>query len=121
MNCVRCGKETEGKAVFCPECLEEMERYPVKPGTIIHIRQRPEADTQKPVRKKRELSTEQQLKNAVDLIQFLVVLLMGMFTTLVLTGVLLYYSLSQAISHPQPEGTQPLTGRNYSTVIPANE
>ena len=31
MNCMKCGRETENEAVFCPDCLQIMEKYPV-PG-----------------------------------------------------------------------------------------
>ena len=37
MNCMKCGRETADDQVFCAGCLEEMERYPVKPGTVVHI------------------------------------------------------------------------------------
>ena len=35
MSCMKCGKEVSEDQVFCPECLAEMERYPVKPGTPV--------------------------------------------------------------------------------------
>ena len=37
MSCMRCGKEMEESLVFCPECLADMERHPVKPGTPIQL------------------------------------------------------------------------------------
>lgn len=37
MSCIRCGKETDVSQVFCPECLEDMQRHPVKPGTPIQL------------------------------------------------------------------------------------
>ena len=37
MNCVKCGRETAEEQVFCDVCLGEMENYPVKPGTAVHI------------------------------------------------------------------------------------
>lgn len=37
MNCIRCGREIEAEQVFCAECLEDMERHPVKPGTPIQL------------------------------------------------------------------------------------
>ena len=37
MNCVKCGRETAEEQVFCDVCLREMEDYPVKPGTAVHI------------------------------------------------------------------------------------
>ena len=40
VSCMRCGKETEVDQVFCDECLTDMERHPVKPGTPIQLPQR---------------------------------------------------------------------------------
>ncbi len=37
MSCIRCGKELDASQVFCAECLEEMEKHPVKPGTPIQL------------------------------------------------------------------------------------
>lgn len=62
MNCMKCGKETNGKQVFCPDCLEEMERYPVKPGTVVQIPDRPEQDpARRQNRRKREIPPEEQI------------------------------------------------------------
>ena len=33
MKCLKCGRETD--QTFCEACRAEMEKYPVKPGTII--------------------------------------------------------------------------------------
>ena len=33
MKCLKCGRETD--QTFCQACREEMEKYPVKPGTIV--------------------------------------------------------------------------------------
>ena len=37
MNCLKCGKKTGKTEAFCQECMEVMERYPVKPGTVAQI------------------------------------------------------------------------------------
>jgi hypothetical protein len=37
MNCIRCGREIEEPNVFCEECLQEMEKQPVNPGTPIQL------------------------------------------------------------------------------------
>lgn len=37
MACLRCGRKTEEGSVFCPECLDAMKEYPVKPGTVVQI------------------------------------------------------------------------------------
>ncbi len=37
MNCLNCNRETEGKAVFCEQCQQEMEGYPIPQGTPVII------------------------------------------------------------------------------------
>ena len=37
MSCMRCGKVSAEDHVFCTECLEDMKRHPVKPGTPIQL------------------------------------------------------------------------------------
>lgn len=37
MNCMKCGRETAGTDVFCEKCLAAIARYPVKPGTPVHL------------------------------------------------------------------------------------
>ena len=40
MHCMRCGREIGEDRVFCADCLVEMEKYPVKPGTAVRLPQR---------------------------------------------------------------------------------
>ena len=62
MNCVKCGREIPEDQVFCENCLTEMENYPVKPGTAVHIPTRPAEELpKKPVKKKRILTAEELL------------------------------------------------------------
>ena len=35
MKCLKCGRETD--QTFCDQCREEMDRCPVRPGTIIQL------------------------------------------------------------------------------------
>ena len=63
MNCVKCGREIEQDQVFCRVCLEGMEEYPVKPGTVVHIPKHPEDDEKKaPIKKKPVLQPEEQIR-----------------------------------------------------------
>lgn len=119
LKCMRCGKDTEDRAVFCPECLADMERHPVKPGTIIRIPVRQEHDTRKPTKKNWDLSLEEQLEAVQNLAQLLFVTVLGLLGALIITGALLLHFLSQ----PQelPEDTQPVSGRNYTLTIPAED
>lgn len=41
MQCMKCGREIPAGDVFCQECLTDMEKYPVKPGTAVHIPKQP--------------------------------------------------------------------------------
>ena len=41
MSCMKCGKEVSEDQVFCEECLAEMDKYPVKPGTPLLLPSRP--------------------------------------------------------------------------------
>lgn len=62
MNCVKCGREIPEDQVFCETCLTEMENYPVRPGTAVHIPTRSADDVpRKPVKKKRIPTAEELL------------------------------------------------------------
>lgn len=110
MNCMKCGKKTEGSNVFCAECLAEMEKYPVKPGTVVHIPVRSPEPEKKQPRRKKEASVEEQLANTRSLVRNMAATILALVTALIVTGSVLLYTLFQ----PQPEIQTP-TGRNYST------
>lgn len=63
MNCLKCGKKTVDEHVFCGECLAVMERYPVKPGTPVHLpRHAFVPANKKPAPRKRTISQEEQIE-----------------------------------------------------------
>jgi len=35
MQCMKCGRDLQDGQVFCDVCREDMEKYPVKPGTVV--------------------------------------------------------------------------------------
>ena len=37
MNCMKCGRETQNEKVFCEDCLLEMEKYPVRAGSVVPV------------------------------------------------------------------------------------
>lgn len=111
MNCVKCGKKTEGTDVFCPECLEEMKQYPVKPGIKIQIPVRPEPAERKPVKTKKEKTPEEQIAALQKLVKLLTVLLVTLSATLAIAvGILAFQLSSDTDQQPQ----QPMS-RNYTT------
>ena len=64
MNCMKCGRETVESEVFCTECLMDMEKHPVRPGTLISLPQRKEESAPKKSlgRRKAALPLEEQVK-----------------------------------------------------------
>ena len=63
MNCVKCGREIGEDQVFCGQCLDEMEKYPVKPGTAVHIPTRaPREEVKKQPKRKLALSPSEQIQ-----------------------------------------------------------
>lgn len=62
MGCLRCGKEAMDGSYFCEECLVGMKRYPVKPGTAVHLRTQKQETQPKKVRIRRKaIKPEEQL------------------------------------------------------------
>lgn len=59
MYCLRCGRDTQDDHVFCDLCHQNMDSYPVKPGTAIHL---PHRTDPTPVKKKaRRVTAEEQV------------------------------------------------------------
>ena len=62
MNCMKCGRDTTGEHVFCDRCQSVMDRYPVKPGTAVHLPKRDDTP-RKPAPRKRTVPPEEQIQN----------------------------------------------------------
>ncbi len=59
MYCLRCGRDTKDDRVFCDHCQQNMDSYPVKPGTAVHL---PHRTLSAPVKKKvRRITAEEQV------------------------------------------------------------
>ena len=107
MSCVKCGKKVEDNSVFCPECLEEMERYPVKPGTPVYIPVRPEPTERKQVRIKKERTPEEQIASLHKWVRWLLILVVALTTALVLATGALVYTLTDTLDTQPAETTDP--------------
>ena len=110
MNCMRCGVKTGEKEVFCSECLASMEKYPIRPGTPVHIPMRNAIpDAKRAPRKKREITPEEQLSRLRIMVRRLsLALIAALVTIALLFGILLASSLQ--------EQTQAPSVRNYTTT-----
>ena len=79
MNCLRCGRETASEQIFCLDCQAEMEKYPVKPGTVVQLPQRKENPSVRRTKRRSHTSEEhirqlQKWVRALALLLFLAVL-----------------------------------------------
>lgn len=104
--CLKCGKETEATQVFCPECLEQMSRYPVRPGTPVHLPIRP-AVSERTVARKRERTPSQTIAELQTLIRWLTVTIAVLSVLLCATAGFLIHTLDK-----KPDTD--IIGRNYT-------
>lgn len=111
MACLKCGRETE--RMFCDHCRAEMEKYPVKPGTIILL-----PKTRKPVSGRKAtrrpaVSLESRIVHQQKVIRGLVMMVVGLIVLLLALG-------STAYGFYKNSQTRPV-GQNYSTVTRPTE
>lgn len=63
MQCLKCGREIPFGHVFCEDCLADMEKYPVKPGTHVHLPKRYEvAPAKKQYFRRPQTTPEEKVK-----------------------------------------------------------
>lgn len=112
VECMRCGRKTPEKQVFCDACLEEMARHPVKPGSVAYIPPRTaEAPGKKSASRRKPLTAEEQLARQGRLIKLLVGL------CLLLSVLLLLISYLYVQSSEFQKAAEAI-GENYHTLIP---
>lgn len=105
--CMKCGRETESPAVFCSECLEDMEKHPVKPGTPVILHQKPTTSIRRaPTRRAKKIEDQlRSLKRTVIWLWTMVILL-----TLALGAVTFFW-----LTHFGYKPEAPRPGENYQT------
>lgn len=106
MNCMRCGREIRDGQVFCPECLAEMEKCPVKPDAPVRLPRRPDADLRRPVRKKGP-SEEEQIRILKKRVRILGLLLAAALVVIILLSI-------PTIRNLVEDNINILPGQNYS-------
>lgn len=106
MDCLKCGRQTKDKEVFCPDCLAVMAVSPVKSDTPVILPQRKAStprSAQKKIPKAEEIIT--QLQKKLKALRIAVAVLLILFTIAAGgLGVMLYQQWSE-----------PEMGSNYST------
>lgn len=111
MNCMKCGRETVGTDVFCAECLEEMEKYPVRPGTVVQLPRRREEPVVKKSHSRRKASPppEEQVKRLKKLVRRMNIALVVLFLLLLAAGHFAGKYLMDATAELLP-------GQNYNAI-----
>jgi uncharacterized membrane protein len=109
VNCLKCGREIEEGQVFCNDCLVQMAKYPVKPGTAVQLPSRGSSAAAKKVHARRRGKTalEEQLKALKARVRVLSVLLAVCVVLLVVLSVVMLRYMS---------ANRLLPGQNYSAV-----
>lgn len=115
-TCLKCGRETPEKYTYCAHCLEVMEQYPVKPGTMIHLPRRNTAQlAKKPVRRKAPTPEEQ----VISLRKTIRVLVVCLLLTIGALGYFVWQFFANDSSDQVP--TENPIGQNYTIDITENE
>lgn len=111
MYCMKCGREMESEQAFCENCLLEMEKYPVKPGTAVHLPIHRNVPQARKNQKRRTVSPEEQIARLKKRIWFLCGILV---VTLALLAAMIYPTVTFFIRnyHLRP-------GQNYRTETPS--
>ena len=112
MNCLKCGRELEMEQVFCDDCLLEMEKYPVKPGTVVQLPHRRETTNvrKSQFRRKANLPLEDQVKSLRFRVRLLTILLAVVSILLILLS---YPAIKEILDEDY------LPGQNYTSFSQA--
>lgn len=114
MNCIKCGREIALGQVFCKECLTDMEKHPIKPGTPVPLFDpNPVTTIKRPTNTRKQKKAEEQI---VSLKKWIVSLILALF------AVVLGFSIVTAILVHRLQDTQRETpaGQNYSSLDTTN-
>ena len=110
MSCMKCGRDLEEGQVFCASCLEDMAKYPVKPGTAVQLHHRKDLASAKKTgtKRKQTVSPEERIRKLKKGILSLVILWLITLALLTLTvyPTVEYFSGNRFL----------LPGQNYTTV-----
>ena len=114
MVCLKCGKKTEDEQVFCPQCLETMEAYPVKSDVPIQLPGRRSTPAEMQAgRRRRSPSAEETVAILRKRQKRLVAIVVLLLVLVVLMGVF----GGRLLQKPQ-EGEETEWGKNYTFNTP---
>lgn len=112
-QCLKCGKKTDGSNVFCNDCLTVMDRYPVKPGTVVHIPSRPAVPATKATQASPAAALSELITRQRTLIRWLASIAALLSVLLLITAAMLIQTLQA------DQSALPAIGKNYTTSTTA--
>ena len=108
MNCMKCGRETQAENIFCQDCLAEMEKYPVRPGTVVLLPRRKEPSIIKKLPKRHVPTPEEQNVLLRKRVRILAIALLVCIAAIVfMFNPTMHYILDEHVE----------IGQNYSSVV----
>lgn len=107
--CMKCGRETEKEDSFCRDCILDMKKYPVEPGTVVFLPRRKEVSIIKKTPKR-------YLRTAEEQIAFLRKYVLILSVLLAICIAAICFLLRPAMTHLFTEHFE--IGQNYSSVSP---
>lgn len=111
MECLKCGRETD--QTFCEKCRENMQKYPVKLGTVVQLPRKRKDTVPKRSKRHVQITPEMQIEQHRKTIRSLIRWILFLLIVIVLLGVLSFRLYKRS--------KQPLLGQNYSTVTQPTE
>lgn len=110
MNCIKCGVEMKSAGVFCPKCLEGMEKDPVQENVVVQLPVRPaSAPAKKKQKRQRFEKPEDQIRHLKSQLRWTYLVLAVSLAAFALTAVMLLQMLNKG-----DEGFH--IGQNYDTI-----
>ena len=113
MQCLKCGKETTDGKVFCDNCLEVMEQYPVNPSTPVPSPRVETANQEKKAARRRPPTEEETILQLRGLIRLLTV-------TVAILAVLLCFVAGLLLQQLEINQNKNAIGRNYTSATDTN-
>lgn len=108
MQCLKCGKETLQSQVFCDDCQQTMEQYPVDPGTPVLIIPRSALRPEKDQRRKSKGYAE-TMRHLQKLVRRLSIALGVAALLIAVLSLCLFFAL-------RSRGVEINIGQNYSII-----
>ena len=110
VNCMKCGRETKGDAVFCDDCLDHMERHPVPANTLVYVpTEKDRASVKKHSNLPPVVKAEEQVKRLTKKVHVLGLLLALFIGATVFFGLLSVDTLHEL-------SVTKFIGKNYTSI-----